>query len=42
MDFSIYTFGGGEILGKILNGIAILFKSDNPYLEVAPIIRTVN
>jgi hypothetical protein len=33
MDFSIYTFGGGEILGKILNGIAILFKSDNPYFS---------
>ncbi|WP_010303319.1 conjugal transfer protein TraG N-terminal domain-containing protein [Candidatus Odyssella thessalonicensis] len=31
MDYSLYVYGGGEILWKVFNGIALLFKSDNPY-----------
>jgi hypothetical protein len=34
MEYAIYTFGGGEILWKILNGIAILFKGDTPYFSM--------
>lgn len=29
--FPIYTFGGGEILGHIFNGMAMIFQSDNDY-----------
>lgn len=32
MDYSIYTYGGGEILWKVFNGISLLFKSDSVYL----------
>ncbi|HXF91102.1 MAG TPA: conjugal transfer protein TraG N-terminal domain-containing protein, partial [Candidatus Nitrosotenuis sp.] len=31
MDFAIYTYGGGEVLWKVLNGIAILFQSESHY-----------
>ncbi|MBW8308638.1 MAG: conjugal transfer protein TraG N-terminal domain-containing protein [Candidatus Paracaedibacteraceae bacterium] len=33
MDLAVYTFGGGEILWKIFNGIAILFKTENKYFS---------
>tara|TARA_B100000614_G_scaffold248686_1_gene256903 strand:+ start:2494 stop:5310 length:2817 start_codon:yes stop_codon:yes gene_type:complete len=29
--FPIYTFGGGEILGPIFNGMAMIFQSNNDY-----------
>jgi conjugal transfer mating pair stabilization protein TraG len=32
MDYVIYTYGGGEILWKIFNGLALFFKSDSAYL----------
>lgn len=32
MEYSIYSYGGGEILWKVFNGIALLFKSDSNYL----------
>lgn len=35
MDFSIYVYGGGEILAAIFNGIAMLFKSGSPYYTSA-------
>ncbi|MBW8309209.1 MAG: conjugal transfer protein TraG N-terminal domain-containing protein [Candidatus Paracaedibacteraceae bacterium] len=31
MEYSLYVYGGGEILCKVFNGVALLFKSDNPY-----------
>ena len=31
MDDIIYTYGGGEVLWKVFNGLAILFKNDSPY-----------
>ncbi len=31
MDYSIYTYGGGELLHGVINGIALLFQSNNPY-----------
>jgi conjugal transfer mating pair stabilization protein TraG len=32
MDYVIYTYGGGEILWKIFNGLALFFQSDSAYL----------
>ena len=32
MDYVIYTYGGGEVLWKIFNGLSIFFKSDSAYL----------
>jgi conjugal transfer mating pair stabilization protein TraG len=37
MDYTIYTFGSGEVLWKIFNGLAILMKSDSEYFT--PMIR---
>lgn len=34
MAYTIYTFGGGEILWKVLNGIGILFSETNPYFSL--------
>ena len=34
MEYVIYTFGGGEILWKVLNGIGILFNSKNHYFSM--------
>lgn len=31
MTYSIYSYGGGEILWKVFNGVALLFASDSPY-----------
>lgn len=31
MDYSVYSYGGGEILWKVFNGIALLFTSESPY-----------
>ena len=31
MEYSVYVYGGGEILWTIFNGINLLFASDNPY-----------
>ena len=31
MDDIIYTYGGGEVLWKVFNGLAILFKNDSAY-----------
>ncbi len=31
MEYSLYVYGGGEILCKVFNGVALLFKSENPY-----------
>ena len=35
MEFSLYVYGGGEILWYIFNGIAMLFKSNSPYFTSA-------
>lgn len=35
MECSIYVYGGGEILWTVFNGIALLFKSGNPYFTSA-------
>ncbi|KAB2837122.1 MAG: conjugal transfer protein TraG, partial [Caedimonadaceae bacterium] len=32
MDSIIYTYGGGEVLWTIFNGLALIFKSNSPYL----------
>ena len=32
MEYTIYTYGGGELLVSIFNAIAMIFKSDNNYL----------
>jgi len=32
MDYVIYTYGGGEILWKIFNGLSLFFHSDSAYL----------
>ena len=32
MEYKLYTFGGGEILWKVFNAMALLFESNNPYL----------
>lgn len=32
MDSIIYTYGGGEMLWTIFNGLALIFKSNSPYL----------
>ena len=32
MEFSIYTYGGGELLVSVFNAISMVFKSDNAYL----------
>ena len=32
MDYVIYTFGGGEALWKVFNGLALVFKSDSAYI----------
>ena len=32
MDYVIYTYGGGEVLWKIFNGLSLFFKSDSAYL----------
>lgn len=31
MDTIIYTYGGGEVLWKVFNGLSIIFKNDSPY-----------
>lgn len=31
MEYSLYVYGGGQILANVFNGIAMLFKSENPY-----------
>lgn len=31
MEYSLYVYGGGQILWNVFNGIAMLFASDNPY-----------
>jgi conjugal transfer mating pair stabilization protein TraG len=31
MEGAIYTYGGGEVLWKVFNGIAMLFQSESPY-----------
>jgi conjugal transfer mating pair stabilization protein TraG len=31
MEGAIYTYGGGEVLWKVFNGIAMLFQSKSPY-----------
>jgi conjugal transfer mating pair stabilization protein TraG len=31
MDSVIYTYGGGDVLWSIFNGIAMVFKSESPY-----------
>lgn len=32
MDFSIYSYGGGQMLWTLFNGLALVFKSNSPYL----------
>jgi conjugal transfer mating pair stabilization protein TraG len=32
MDSIIYTYGGGDMLWTLFNGIALIFKSNSPYL----------
>ena len=41
MDYVIYTFGGGEALWKVFNGLAILFKSDSGFNSVMKLSLTV-
>ncbi|MGI4851407.1 MAG: conjugal transfer protein TraG N-terminal domain-containing protein [Janthinobacterium lividum] len=41
MDYVIYTFGGGEALWKVFNGLAILFKSDSGFNSVMKLSMTV-
>lgn len=31
MEYSLYVYGGGQILWYIFSGIALVFKSNNPY-----------
>lgn len=31
MTYEIYTFGGGELLWKVFNGLSLLLKSENKY-----------
>lgn len=31
MEYSVYVYGGGEILWTIFNGVSLLFASENPY-----------
>lgn len=35
MEYSIYVYGGGDILWAVFNGIAMLFKSNSPYFTSA-------
>ena len=32
MEQVIYTYGGGEVLWKVFNALAMIFKSDNSYM----------
>jgi conjugal transfer mating pair stabilization protein TraG len=32
MEYTIYTYGGGELLVSVFNSVAQIFKSDNTYL----------
>lgn len=32
MDLIVYSYGGGEMLWTIFNGLALIFKSNSPYL----------
>ena len=32
MDYVLYTFGGGEVLFKVFNALAMLFKSESAYV----------
>ena len=41
MDYVIYTFGGGEALWKVFNGLALLFKSDSGFNSVMKLSLTV-
>ena len=42
MEYAIYSFGGGEILWQVLNGLALVFKSNNNYFTpVAKIAMVV-
>lgn len=31
MEYSLYVYGGGQILWNVFNGIALLFRTENPY-----------
>ena len=33
MQYEIYTFGGGEVLWQVFNGLAILFKNENEKIK---------
>lgn len=37
MEYVIYSFGGGEILWQVLNGLALIFKSDSNYFT--PVVK---
>ena len=32
MDYVIYTYGGGEVLWRVFNGLSLFFQSDSAYL----------
>lgn len=31
MEYSLYVYGGGQVLWNVFNGIALLFRTENPY-----------
>ncbi len=37
MEYIVYTFGGGEVLWKILNALALLFANDSEYFT--PVLK---
>lgn len=34
MTYSFYSYGGGELLWKVLNGVAMMFKANSPYANI--------
>jgi conjugal transfer mating pair stabilization protein TraG len=40
MDYVIYTFGGGEILWHVMNGLKILFGTDSSYFTSVGMLTT--